>query len=78
MTAFQVYEHCPGHAPARARAHLTEGGAEGILSSHSTQLYHLASGHQVGCCVSKAVALPAGIAHPDSSLANVDGDVLRL
>ena len=57
-----------------SRTRLLEEGREGIISDLRV-LGHAAVGLNA---MLKTVQLPAGIAHLDTSLANVDGDALTL
>lgn len=61
---FQVYEHCLGPM----LANLIEEGVEGIISS----LDGLVVGHPAW----RPKSSPMGIADLDTSLVNIDGDVL--
>ena len=71
---FQIDEHAPGNVFSSSR--LTEEGVEGVISASDC----LVTGHlSVGLdTMLQTVQLPAGIAHLDSGLADMDGDTFAL
>ena len=73
-TGLQIYKHSPGHVLAGIG--LTEEGVEGVrLAPNGGVAGHLAVRLDA---VLKAVQLPAGIAHLDSGLADVDWNYFSL
>ena len=71
---FEIDEDSPGHVLSVTR--LAEEGAEGVVAP----IHALVGGHGTigGDAVLQAVQLPAGVAHLDTGLSDVDGDALSL